>query len=170
MVVEDSSMYCPKCSAQNETEQKYCRRCGLPLTIARLALEGRVDEALAQYKKGGDSLSFSTILLAICLFGALINLFLIPGPWNGYAVVANSILGLVIALPLIITGLVRLSRAKRLLSSEDQTPRLKKAESHQTAALLPPATVTDPVLSRASIPSSVTEQTTLNLKTPEQKH
>jgi len=163
-------MYCPKCSAQNETEQKYCRQCGLPFTFLKLALEGRVDEAVANYKKGGNSLSWSTIILALCLFGALINLFLIPGPWNGYAVVANSIVGLVIAFPMIITGLVRLSRAKRLLSSEDQAHRLIKAESHQTATLLPPAAVTDPLLSRVPIPGSVTEQTTLHLKSPERKH
>ena len=102
-------MYCPKCSAQNETEQKYCRQCGLPFTVLNLALEGRVDEAVENYKKSGGSLSFSTIILALCLLGALINLLLIPGPWNVYAVVANSIVGLVIALPMIIAGHVRLS-------------------------------------------------------------
>ena len=163
-------MFCPKCSAQNETEQKYCRQCGLPLTIVNLALEGRVDEALAQYKKGGGALSGGTITLGLCLIGALINLILIPGPWNGYAVLANSIIGLVIALPMIITGHVRLSRAKRLLSSEDHTHLLIKAESHRTAELLPPASVTDSLLSPMPIPGSVTEQTTLNLKSPERKH
>lgn len=163
-------MYCPKCSAQNEAEQKYCRRCGLPLTVVNLALEGRVDEALAQYKKGGGSLSGGTITLGLCLIGALINLILIPGPWNGYAVLANSIIGLVIALPMIITGHVRLSRAKRLLSSENPTHHLMKAESHQPATLLPPAAVTDPLLSPVPIPSSVTEHTTLNLKSPEREH
>ena len=163
LVVEDSSMYCPKCTAQNETEQKYCRHCGLPLTILQLALEGRVDEGVAKYKKGGDLLSGSTITLGLCLFGALINILLIPSPWNVYAVVANSIVGLMVALPMVITGHVRLSRAKRLLSSEDQAHRLMKAES-------PPARVTDPLLSRIPIPSSVTEQTTLNLKSPERSH
>ena len=162
-------MYCPKCSAQNETEQKYCRLCGQPLAVLQLALEGKVDEAVAKYQKGGDSLSGSTIALGLCLFGALINLLLIPSPWNVYAVVANSIVGLVIALPMIISGHVHLSRAKRLLSSEDQAHRLLKAES-QTATLLPSATVTDPLLSRLPIPGSVTEQTTRNLESPETKH
>jgi hypothetical protein len=162
-------MYCPKCSAQNESEQKYCRQCGLPLTILKLALEGRVDEAVAKYKKGGASLSGSTFTLGLCLFGALVNLLLIPGPWNVYAVVANSIIGLLIALPMIITGHVRLSRAKRLLDSEDQAPRLIIAESHRTATLLT-APGTDPLLSRVPIPSPVTEHTTLNLKSPERKH
>ena len=146
-------MYCPKCNAQNETEQKYC-------------LEGRVDEAMAQYKKGGDSLSGSTITLGLCLIGALINLLLVPAPWNVYAVVANSIIGLVIALPMIIAGHVRLSRAKRLLSSEDPSHHLVNAKSYRTATLLPPAT--DPLLSPVPIPSPVTEHTTLNLKSPEQ--
>jgi hypothetical protein len=163
-------MYCPKCGAQNETEQKYCRLCGQPLAVLQLALEGRVDEAVAKYQKGGYSLSGSTIALGLCLFGALINLLLIPSPWNVYAVVANSIVGLVIALPMIISGHVRISRANRLLSSEDQAHRVLKAESHQTETLLPPATVTDPLLSRVPIPGSVTEQTTRNLESPERKH
>ncbi len=162
-------MYCPKCSAQNETEQKYCRHCGLPLAIVQLGLDGRVDEALAMYKKGGGSLSGGTIALVLCLFGAIINMFLIPGSWNGYVVVANSIVGLLIALPMIIAGHVRLSRAKRLLSSEDQPHRLIPAESKSTAALLPRAIETDPLVSRAPIPGSVTEQTTLNLKSPERQ-
>jgi hypothetical protein len=160
-------MYCPECSAQNETGQKYCRRCGLPLTVIQLAIEGRVDEALARYKKGVSSLSGGTYILALCLFGALINMFMIPGPWNGYAVVANSIVGLVIGVPMIIAGRVRLSRAKRLLSSEDQAHRLIEAETPRTAALSPLAATTDPLVSRIPIPGSVTEQTTLNLKSPE---
>lgn len=162
-------MYCPKCSAHNETGQKYCRQCGLPLIMLQLALEGKVDEALAKYKKGGGALSGSTFILGLCLFGALINLFLIPGPWNGYAVVANSIVGLVIALPMIIAGHVRLSRARRLLSSEDQDHHVIKTASHRTATLIPPSNVTDPLVSPVPIPGSVTENTTLNLKSPERK-
>ena len=163
-------MYCPKCSAQNETEQKYCRHCGLPLTIVQLGLEGRVDEALAMYKKGGDSLSGGTIALVLCLVTAIINMFLIPGPWNGYVVVANSIVGLLIALPMIIAGHVRLARARRVLGSDDDhAHQLVKGESPATAALFPPAALTDPLPSRSAVPGLVTEQTTLNLKSPEQR-
>jgi zinc ribbon protein len=160
-------MYCPECSAQNETGQKYCRRCGLPLTVIQLAIEGRVDEALAKYRKGVASLSRGTFILALCLFAALINMFLIPGPWNGYAVVANSIVGLVIAVPMIIAGRVRLSRARHVLSSEDQAHHLIEPEAGRTAALSPLGAITDPLVSQIPIPGSVTEQTTLNLKSPE---
>ena len=160
-------MYCPKCSATNETGQKYCRQCGLPLTTLQLAIDGRVDEALAQYKKGGGSLFGGTVALALCLLGALINMFLIPGPWNGYVAVANLIIGLVIALPMIIAGHVRLSRASHLLSSAEQSPGLIKPESPATAELFPPATLTEGQLPRLPMPGSVTEGTTLNLKSPE---
>ena len=160
-------MYCPKCSDQNEIGQKYCRRCGLPLTTLQVALEGRVDDALAKYKKGGDALSGSTITMVLCLVGAIINLLLIPAPWNVYAVLANSIIGLMIALPMVISGHVRFSRARRLLSSEDQANRLIKPDSHSTTALSPPSLETDPLPSPVPIPGSVTEQTTLNLKSPE---
>ena len=160
-------MYCPKCNAQNETAQKYCRRCGLPLTVIQIVLEGRVDEGLAMYKKGVSSLSGGALISVLCLFGALINMFLIAGPWNGYAVVANSIVGLVIALPMLIAGYVRLSRAKRLLSTEQQDHPLIETESRRTAVLSPTGAVTDPLLSQMPVPGSVTERTTLNLKSPE---
>jgi predicted amidophosphoribosyltransferase len=44
-------MFCPQCSAENNLRQKYCRRCGLQLTAALIALRGSACEALTRYQK-----------------------------------------------------------------------------------------------------------------------
>jgi hypothetical protein len=163
-------MYCPKCSAQNEAEQQYCRRCGLSLAIVQLALEGRADAAIAQYKKGRSTLSKSVITLSIFAFAALVNPLLVTNPWASYLMLINLVLGLVIALPMAVTGYVRLSRAERLLSTKDQSRRMIEDQSQQSGPTLSPAPVTDPLRSMPLAPNSVTEHTTLKLKSPEREH
>src|ERR1041384_5229288 len=117
-------MYCPRCGAQNKAEQKYCRQCGLPLTIVRLALEGQADKAIEKYKKGRDSISGGVITLSLCSIGALINILLTPNPWNLYLATLNLVLGLLIAIPMVITGYKRLSQADRLVRMKDQSQRM----------------------------------------------
>jgi hypothetical protein len=163
-------MYCPKCSAQNQAEQKYCRQCGLPLTTVQLVLEGHADEAIAKYKKGRGSISGGVIILSLASIGALINILLVPGPWNGYLATLNLVLGLLIALPMVIAGYTRLSQADRLVSGKDQSRRMIDQQSQQIDASLSAASGADPLLSRPLTPGSVTEQTTLNLKIPEGEH
>jgi len=164
LAARDSSMYCPKCSAQNEADQKYCRRCGLPLAMVQLATEGKMEEALATYKKAGETLSGSTIVLVICFLAALINLLLIPGPWGGYLILVNSTIGFLIALPMIIKGRMRLSHANRLLISDD--PSRVVIDANQAGAELPPAAITDPLTPPVRVPGSIVDHTTLNLKSP----
>jgi hypothetical protein len=159
-------MYCPKCSAQNNGEQKYCRRCGLPLTTVQLALEGRADEVIAKYKKGRGSISSSVVILSLTVIGALINIILVPGPWNLYLATLNLVLGLLTALPMIIFGYTRLWQADRLLSSKEQSPRMIDEQSRQIDGSLSAAAITDSLLSRPLTPHSVTERTTLNLGIP----
>ena len=159
-------MYCPQCSAQNQGEPKYCRRCGLPLTTVQLALEGRADEVIAKYKKGRGSISGSVAALCISSIGALINIILVPGPWNVYLALLNLVMGLLIALPMIITGYTRLRQADRLVSTKEQNRQMIDEPSQQIDGSLSAGAVTDPLLSRPVTPSSVTEQTTLNLKIP----
>ena len=83
-------MYCPRCNTQNESEQKYCRQCGLPLTSIGLALEGRIDEALLEYQKGGGALSAAAVILMVCVLVALLNFFLSSEP-RSYGVLINLI-------------------------------------------------------------------------------
>ena len=163
-------MYCPRCGAQNKAEQKYCRQCGLPLTIVRLALEGQADKAIEKYKKGRDSISGGVITLSLCSIGALINILLTPNPWNLYLATLNLVLGLLIAIPMVITGYKRLSQADRLVRMKDQSQRMIDEQSQQIDGSLSAASVTDPLLSRPLTPRSVTEQTTLNLTIPKGEH
>ena len=160
-------MFCPRCSAENSLEQKYCRRCGLQLAAARISLQGGVDEALTRHKKGEVLLSSGSVTLVIFILGALANIFLNPGPWN-YGVVVNLFLGLVIAVPLMAAGLVRLRRARRALSPQDEQGQLATDQSHEAWTLTSSAHSTDRLLSPMGAPGSVTEQTTLHLKSPEQ--
>jgi hypothetical protein len=75
-------MFCPRCSAENNLEQKYCRQCGLQLTAARIALHGGVDEALARYWWGEGLLAGGSIFLILSVLAALANISLNSGPWN----------------------------------------------------------------------------------------
>ena len=156
-------MYCPRCNTQNEWEQKYCRRCGLPLGGIRLGLEGHTEEALSNYKKGGGALSAGNIILVVCVSVALLNFFLSSGPRN-YGVLVNLLIGLLVGLPMIIIGLVRVSRAERLLKGEGFAAPLIR-EKTDGAEFLPPAGhKIDPLAESLSPSASVTEQTTLKLK------
>ncbi len=60
-------MFCPSCATENQSEQKYCRRCGQPLAGVQLALEGRVDEAIKTLKIGEKKPRLIFVLLAIAL-------------------------------------------------------------------------------------------------------
>ena len=159
-------MFCPRCGAENSLEQKYCRRCGLQLAAARISLQGGVGEALTRHKKGEVLLSSGSVTLVIFILAALANIFLNPGPWN-YGVLVNLFLGLVIAVPLMAAGLVRLRRARRALQPKDEQGQLATVQSHGAEALTSSAHSTDRLLSAMGAPDSVTEQATLHLKSPE---
>ena len=159
-------MFCPRCGTENSLEQKYCRRCGLQLTAARISLQGGVGEALARHKKGQLLLSSGVVTLVIFILGALANIFLNPGSWN-YAVLINLLLGLLIAVPLMTAGLVRLQRAGRALNPKDEPTQMAGDQFYGAGDLTSSAYSTDRLLSPTGPPGSVTEQTTLHLKSPE---
>ena len=158
-------MFCPQCGAENNLEQKYCRRCGLQLAAARVSLQGGVGEALTRHKKGELLLSSGGVTLVIFILAALANIFLNPGTWN-YAVLINLVLGLLIAVPLMAVGLVHLRRAGRALHPKDEQDQLAADQSPQARALTSSEYSTDPLAFPIRVPDSVTEQTTLNLKKP----
>jgi len=157
-------MYCPKCSAQNEPEQKYCPHCGLTLAPVRLALDGRAEEAIAKFQRGKKSIYGSGMTLGIWSGCALINTLLIPGPWNVYVAGVNLGLGLVIAVPMAISGLVRLSGAEGVLDRKGQPGHALDDQSRHSELPLPKPSSTNPLFSRAPAPGSVTEHTTRKLR------
>ena len=156
-------MYCPRCNTQNKSEEKYCRQCGLPLGSVRLALGGRAEEAASRYKKGSGSLSAGAIILAVCSLVALLNLFLGSEPRN-YGVLINLLVGLLVASPMIVAGLVRVSRAERLLKDKGSALSLA-GEQTDGPAPLPAAGHRDDLPGESlSPPHSIAERTTLKLE------
>lgn len=156
-------MYCPQCGTQNEPRQSYCRQCGQPLTSVQLALDGRVDEATAKFKKAEDLLAGGLLTFAIFVLTGIISLVfagLVP-----FAI--NIILGFTICLPIVVTGLVRVDRLRRLLDPKEGPGKLLPGQSARPVAALSAVRATDPLDSRLPVPGSVTEHTTLSLKTPE---
>jgi hypothetical protein len=161
-------MFCPRCSAENNLEQKYCRQCGLQLTAARIALHGGVDEALARYWSGEGLLAGGSIFLILSVLVAFANIFLNSGPWN-YAVIINLLIGLVVTLPMITIGMVRLRRARRALQLKDEQGQLASDHPQGEKTLAASAHPTDRLLSAVETPGSITEGTTRLLTTPEDK-
>jgi hypothetical protein len=159
-------MFCPRCGEDNGREQKYCRRCGLQLAAARISLEADVGRTLTRHKTGEFLLAGGGVMLVIFILAAVANMFLNPGAWN-YAVLINLLLGLVTAVPIMTAGLLRMRRAGRVLHPKDEPGQLGADQSQ--AAWNPTSSVysTNGLLSPARGPDSVTEQTTLHLKSPE---
>ena len=162
-------MFCPRCSAENNLEQKYCRQCGLQLTAARIALHGGVDEALARYWWGEGLLAGGSIFLILAVLVALANIFLNSGPWN-YAVIINLLIGLIVTVPMITIGMVRLRRARRALQLKDEQGQLASDHSQGEKTLAESPHPADHLLSAVEVPDSITEGTTRHLTTPEDKH
>lgn len=161
-------MFCPQCSAENNLEQKYCRRCGLQLTAARMALQGVVDEALTRYKQGAMLLSGGSIFLILSALVALANIFLNSVAWN-YGVIINLLIGLIVTVPITGIGVVRLRRAQRALQPKDEMGQMAGDGSQRGDAPVAPGHPTDRLLSPVTVQDSITEGTTRHLSTPERK-
>ena len=156
-------MFCPQCSAENSLEQKYCRRCGLELAAARISLQGGVGKTLTRHTQGEVLFSAGGGTLVIFILAALANIFLDSGP---FPVLINLVLGLLVAVPLMTTGLVRMRRASRTLQPNDEPRQLAADQSDGTRTLPSSAYSTDPLLLPIKTPESITEATTQNLTSP----
>jgi len=159
-------MFCPRCATENKKEQKYCRQCGLTLPAIRLALEGRVDEAIQKYKKSETALDWGFVILLIGGLNAGANAFFHAWP----SAILSGTIGFVVGTTLILIGLSRMGRAGKILN-----PPEKKVEPDMPAfdqstreeAALGPAPITEELLQAPARPLSVVENTTLELKPPE---
>ncbi len=149
-------MYCPKCGVENESGQGFCRGCGLSLPAVCLAVEGRVEEALAKLSKGAGSISGGALIFVIGLLNALVNGYL--AAWQ--SAVFSALVGSAVGVPLVAAGLARVGRAKRLLSPEEGSKELADA-GRETPALQ--GASTDALNLGPPAPSSVAAHTTLKL-------
>ena len=157
-------MFCPSCATENQPEQKYCRRCGQPLAAVHLALEGRVDEAIKTLRIGEKAPRVKFVLLAAALLllsittihalrtGAPLAFLLMPA-WG-------LLLGLLIGLS---KRAFRLRRVKRLLNAGVEF----KSLTANVAANRDLALASNSSAPKEPVPVSVTENTTLDLRSPE---
>ena len=153
-------MYCPDCGTINENRPSFCRKCGRSLTGVHLAVDGRVDEAITKFKKSEDLLATGLVIFTVFVFGALVSLFL-----TGVYPFAISIgLGLIICVPIVLLGLIRIDRVRRLLDPGEKQRLIEQAEENRN--FLPPAPTTDALPTGPVAPDSVTDHTTVNLKHP----
>lgn len=158
-------MFCPRCGTENKSEQSYCRQCGLTLPAVRLALEGRVDEALIKLRKGSGSLSGGVIIFIIGLLNALVNGYFAAWQSAAFSIIA----GFVIGVPLAMVGMARIRQAKHLLNSQKESKSLQAAQSDRTSNLLPEVPAADALNPKPPISNSVVENTTLKLESPESR-
>lgn len=155
-------MYCPRCSAENNEEQRYCRRCGLSLTGVQWVLNGKMETIIEKVKKGENTLSGGAVTLAIFVITALLNSFFTSG--KSYVGIVNLILGMLIAAPMIYIGSKRLERARKLIEGENQP----EPAADKPLKELPTAPTTDRMLDLSQSSVSVTEHTTFELSQPEE--
>jgi uncharacterized membrane protein YvbJ len=159
-------MFCPRCATENKNEQRYCRQCGLTLPAVRLALEGRVDEAIQKYKKSETILGWGFVLLLIGALNAGVNAFF--SAWQ--SAIFSGAIGFVIGVVLILMGLSRMGRARKMLDPPEKQIEPDAAaidESRQADAALPPASITEEIIQTPARRHSVIDNTTINLKRPQ---
>lgn len=149
-------MYCPDCGTLNDARPSYCRKCGRSLVGVNLALDGRVEEAITKFKKSEDLLATGLLIFGAFLLGAVVMLFLEgPRPFS-----FSVLLGLLISLPIILSGLIKIDRVRRLLDRAEAEPKKLAAPNDQNAL---PARATDPLEISPEMKGSVTDRTTLHL-------
>jgi hypothetical protein len=153
-------MYCPHCGVHNEPKQGYCRQCGQSFGSVQLALDGRVDEVRSKFYKAENLLACGLLSFLIFFLTGVISLFF----GGTFLFSINVILGFVICLPMVLIGLRRVDRLRKVLDSGEKTGDRLLEQSSRSAAALPEARATDPLTS--GTPSSVTEHTTLTLRVP----
>ena len=159
-------MFCPRCATENKKEQKYCRQCGLTLPAVRLALEGRVDEAIQKYKKSEIALDWGFVILLIGGLNAGANAFFRAWP---SAILAGT-LGFLVGTTLILIGLSRMGRAGKILNPPEkkvEPDSLASGQSTHFESALPPAPITEELVEAPARPPSVVENTTIRLKRPQ---
>lgn|SRR5262245_31742715 len=156
-------MYCPRCGAENMSNQQYCRKCGLALPAVALALEGRFQDAIASLDRAQKPLIIGFALLA--LFFVIVALTIATDGRVGFANPLSAVGSLTISLPFLIMGAARARQAHRLFHGIEASRSLP--ESQVAAHAIP---MTSPMMefgeSDTNPATSVTDATTKELKEP----
>src|SRR5262245_16992590 len=167
-------MFCPRCSAQNRSEQKFCRNCGLSLPSVRLALEGKVDEAAAELKRSSDKLRPAAWTMGFFILAALGNA-VFGSEWGA---VINLVLGALITSGWFYKGFKQMDRVLNTLEGKElgQSVDSAIASTNKSISQAEPTSQaefsllavpdTDPLLAPPAA-GSIAEHTTFELKKPE---
>lgn len=164
-------MFCPQCATENDLQQGYCRHCGLPLAAARLALERRFDQALAELEASRLSLrrarTFVIAGLIWAVFSALFFLFGAPFTTGLASLITAICIFLSFASVFGVKGFKRLNLAYRHLTDKEEAsgPLLRQREG----AALSEESMRGEIDAGVQLPNSVTDHTTLDLGTHQPK-
>jgi hypothetical protein len=144
-------MFCPQCGSENNLEKGYCSRCGLPLTAVRLALDGRIQQAV-QISDGDRKLWRYRLRIGIAALFMLIAIATIVTRGEiGFSNIQSAAFILIIVMILFMHLSRKSYRIARLL--EDQsTPNSARGELREAARE-----------TNVLTPSSITEQSTIKL-------
>lgn len=160
-------MFCPQCAAENDSQQGYCRECGLPLAGARLALERHLDQTLAAFEASRVSFRRArAFLIGALIWSVFFALFFFIG-----TPITRELLPLVIGVYMFLSlasvfeviGLKRFNRAYRQLTGNAESTGPVLGKSGRDAVALPEGSTAGEIDAPVRIPSSVVEQTTLDL-------
>jgi len=151
-------MFCPQCGSENGPEKNYCRQCGLPLSAVRLALDGRVDNAI-KIVDGDKNLWRYRFRIGIASLLILIGIStILTGGTIGFSNIQSAAVILIIVMIVFIHFSRKSRRIARLLDTEDDSAPLNLAGREQQAVAN--GTRDTNIVG----PSSITEQSTLKLK------
>ena len=96
-----------------------------------MALEGRVDDAIAKFKKSEDLLGLGLLVFALTMLGALLMLFF-EGP-RAFSFIV--ILGLIVCVPIVLTGLIKVDRVDDSLIKKKTANKFDLASKQTTRYL-----------------------------------
>ena len=147
-------MFCPKCAAENDVDKSYCRKCGQPLTAVRLALEGRIDEAIKTVEgdKNLTGYRFRIGIAGLVILASILTI--LTGVQIGFKNIQSAALVLILVMIFFLHLSRNYHRVARLLDAGEQlTPNLSSSPGGQNQ-----------LREETNIPASITEQSTLELK------
>jgi len=140
-------MFCPQCGSENNLEKNYCRQCGLTLSTVRLAMDGRVDNAIKIVDREKSLWRYRFRLGISSLFILIAIATIVTGGKIGFSNIQSAAVILIIVMIVFMHFSRKSHRIARLLDAEDQLATSNLIRTRDTVA-----------------PSSITEQSTMQLK------
>jgi uncharacterized membrane protein YvbJ len=147
-------MFCPQCGSENHSEKNYCRQCGQPLAAVRLAVDGRVDEAIKTVEGDAKLTGYRFQIGTACFLILISALTIFTGGKIGFSNIPSAALILILMMVFFILLSRKGHRVARLLDAEDESVTSSITGSHTTI----------PGQLREETIDSITDQTTLELK------